>query len=169
MVTLDTSHFGEPVPPWLVRITSGQPRAVEERIRAATARIDRAFFAMLDGESCASLSGFYGEVSLAFKFPAYFGRNLHALQDCLSDLSWIEPTPHAFVTLVRHADFFLRDETDSQLEAVLKFLNLAAEEWSEPVERGEWWDRGAVSFHIAFDLETSSRKPLCDLPVLDLC
>jgi RNAse (barnase) inhibitor barstar len=168
MLRLDASHLSEPVSPWLVRVSSGQSSVVEERLRAVTVGIDRAFFTMLEGKNCASLDAFYGEISSALMFPSYFGKNFQALLDCLADLSWIEPAPHAFVTLVRQAEFFLCDEAESELEVVLKNMNLAAKEWSEPIKRGEWWDRDAVAFHIVFDLQTDSRRPLRGLPVLDL-
>jgi RNAse (barnase) inhibitor barstar len=137
-------------------------------LRRVTGEIDRAMFTILDGKNCASLDTFYGEIASAFKFPAYFGKNFQALLDCLADLSWIEPAPRAFVTLVRRAEFFLCDETESELEVVLKYFNLAAKAWSEPIRRGEWWDRDAVAFHIAFDLSSVARTPLRNLPLLDL-
>ena len=32
----------------------------------------------------------------------------------------------------------------------------AAEEWSRPVERGEWWDRAAVPFHVVLAGESAT-------------
>jgi RNAse (barnase) inhibitor barstar len=160
--------LNEPFSPWLVGISAGQARAIEERLRSVSGEIDRALFTILDGKSCASLDAFYGEIAAAFKFPEYFGKNFQALLDCLADLSWIEPAPRAFVTLVRQAEFFLCDEAESELEVVLKYFNLAAEEWSKAIQRGEWWDRDAVAFHVAFDLSSGARRPLRNLPILDL-
>lgn len=44
------------------------------------------FFAHLDGGAVDTAAGFHDAVAAALGFPAYYGRNLDALDDCLSDL-----------------------------------------------------------------------------------
>lgn len=165
---MNVSHLNAPEPPWLVGVNSSCTAAVESRLRASIAERNSPFFETLDGSICASLNDFYGAISAALKFPAYFGNNLHALQDCLADLSWIEPPPDAVLILVQKADSFLCNESEGRVDAVLTHMMLAAEEWSQPVKLGEWWDRDAVPFHTVFCFETNIRRSALNLPSMDL-
>jgi len=49
-------------------------------------------------------------IGTALSFPAWYGRNLDALEDCLRDLSWLSGGPHALIwvnprALPEHAVF----------------------------------------------------------------
>jgi RNAse (barnase) inhibitor barstar len=51
----------------------------------------------LDGTRVRSKDEFYDAVAAALSFPAWFGRNLDALHDCLRDLSWLPSGEHVLV------------------------------------------------------------------------
>ncbi|MDQ1343895.1 MAG: Barstar protein [Patescibacteria group bacterium] len=55
---------------------------------------------VLDAARFSDADAFYDEASSAFGFPDYFGRNLDALADCLSDVA----TPCRIVWLHTDAD-----------------------------------------------------------------
>lgn len=52
--------------------------------------IENTFVAFLDGKKCTELAHFFKEIAKAFNFPDYFQPNFDALDECITDLSWIE-------------------------------------------------------------------------------
>ena len=46
------------------------------------------------GQNCVDLKGLFAEFAASLQFPIYFGNNLHALKDCLTDLSWLGDLQH---------------------------------------------------------------------------
>lgn len=63
-------------------------------------------------------AGVLAGIGRALRFPAYYGANLDALEECLRDLSWLPPGP---VTLV-WADTALRGADPRTHRAVLAIL-----------------------------------------------
>ncbi|MGW5052287.1 barstar family protein [Actinokineospora sp. NPDC004072] len=51
----------------------------------------------LDGTAVRSKLDFYEAVAAALRFPDWFGHNLDALYDCLTDLSWLPEGDHVLV------------------------------------------------------------------------
>ncbi|GAB3436146.1 barstar family protein [Actinophytocola sediminis] len=51
----------------------------------------------LDGTRIRSKAEFMTAVAAALSFPDWFGHNLDALADCLSDLSWLPDGEHVLV------------------------------------------------------------------------
>jgi hypothetical protein len=52
----------------------------------------------LDASSWRSVSDLHRDVASAFEFPSYYGRNLDALNDCLSDVARFEYGAHESAT-----------------------------------------------------------------------
>ena len=52
---------------------------------------------ILDGTAVHTRLDFYEAVASALSFPEWFGHNLDALYDCLTDLSWLPPGEHVLV------------------------------------------------------------------------
>ena len=73
-----------------------------------------------DAGSWASDADMYNEVALGLDFPDYFGRNLHALNDCMSDVAsgdygW-RPDATGLVIVLRTFDAFAAvDRTTAQV------------------------------------------------------
>ncbi len=74
----------------------------------------------LDGRKTKSLAKFYKKIARKLKFPDYFGRNLDALYDCLTDLSWCEPLD--VILLIKNFEYFLCKEDEEVRNAVLDVL-----------------------------------------------
>lgn len=91
------------------------------------------------------------EVSAALQFPHYFGENWAALDECLADMEWLLPCK-GIVFFVRDAELVLVDEGAEALEAFVAALRNASNEYGEPVELGEAWDRPAVPFHVVLQV-----------------
>lgn len=69
------------------------------------------------------------EIEIHLNFPAYFGGNWDALEECLTDLSWIEEKK---VVLIHEGMPALRDE---DLSTYLEVLSNALEHWRARPER----------------------------------
>ena len=95
-----------------------------------------------------TVDGVFNEFAAALQFPWYFGRNWDAFDECLSDLGWIEFA--SFVLVVFDADQVLVEDPVDMV-ALVRGVVGAYEEFSLPVENGEWWDRPAKPFHVVLD------------------
>lgn len=116
----------------------------------------------------------FDEFAAALQFPAYFGENWSALDDCLTDLAWLPPEA-GYVLVVTQPLHVLEASPDS-LPILVRQLTSACTAWSAPVALGEWWDRPGLPFHtvLATSLENeaqvrarwkSAEARLSDLPV----
>lgn len=87
----------------------------------------------------------FDEFAAALQFPAYFGENWAALDDCLTDLAWLPPEA-GYVLVVTEPLHVLEGAPDS-LPVLVRHLTSVCAEWSAPIALGEWWDRPGVAFH----------------------
>jgi len=106
----------------------------------------------------ARLDAFYSEIAAALQFPAYFGENRAALDECLTDLSWMPAD--AYLLVVVDALRLLDDEPEDRFEMFVDVMVRAAKQWATPVAVGEVWDRPAVPFHVMFEVEPATREAL---------
>jgi len=73
-------------------------------------------------------SGLFDAFAKAFKFPQHFGKNWDALNDCLTDLTWVDG--HCWVViLVNCKPFALKYE--AEFELLLELLAGVAVSWQE--------------------------------------
>lgn len=103
------------------------------------------------GAKMRSTAALMDEVSAALQFPYYFGENWAALDECLADMEWLMPSK-GLVLVVRDADLVLCEEEVEELESFVAALRNASDEYAEPVELGEAWDRPAVPFHVVLQV-----------------
>jgi hypothetical protein len=52
---------------------------------------------LVDGATVRSKAKAMDAIAMALSFPDYFGRNLDALYDCLTDLSWLPEGEHVLI------------------------------------------------------------------------
>ena len=64
---------------------------------AAEAKARGAYSHVLDGSAQEDKLGTLDAIAEALSFPAYFGRNLDGLYDCLTDLSWLPSGEHVLI------------------------------------------------------------------------
>lgn len=98
------------------------------------------------------LSGLFDEFAAAFQFPLYFGENIDTFDECMSDLDW-EPAVAGYVVLITEPDQVLADTEARELGRIVGAFASATREWARPIDRGEWWDRPAVPFHVVLACE----------------
>ena len=89
------------------------------------ASTDEIFVAKINGMKTKSLKKLYKKVCKKLNFPDYFGHNLDALADCLSDLSWIEQ-PNVKLC-IRNKEALLANEDEETRESVWEILKESAE------------------------------------------
>ena len=80
---------------------------------------------VLDGTTLHDKESALDAIAAALSFPDYFGRNLDALRDCLSDLSWLPAGEHVLVW--RHAEV-LRGDDPAAYERIVAVLDQSAVE-----------------------------------------
>lgn len=68
-----------------VRQLTADPNDIERAAKAAGL-----FVVRIDLARLASKTGLLGRAARALKFPEWFGKNWAALNDCLTDLSWLD-------------------------------------------------------------------------------
>lgn len=108
----------------------------------------------LDAASMRDFDGLYREISSVLKFPDYFGNNLNALDECITDLEWLPAD--GYLGVIKNANCLLSEESDDALREFLFLLDSAGEEWSMPLKQGGEWDRGGVPFHVVLELNKSN-------------
>ncbi len=106
---------------------------------------------LLEGKKMTTLRGVFDEFAKKFKFPDYFGGNYDALFEMLNDLEWF---PQDFyIVLIEDFDKIFFDVEYNEINTILSILLEASEEWSQPIELGEWWDRPAIPFHTIIEVK----------------
>ncbi|MBO0145472.1 barstar family protein [Agrobacterium sp. Ap1] len=98
----------------------------------------------------------FERLRIAMRMPYSEITNWDALDEALGDLSWL---PHTSINIVLEgAETFYRHDQQS-FRTFLDIVENAGATWAVPVAEGEWWDRGAVPFHLYVDAKTSEHFP----------
>ena len=100
----------------------------------------------LDGASMPDLPSAYSTLIHAFSLPAYFGRNLAALRECLTDADVLGSS--AFAVYFENPTLALKDANSEALLGLLDAFANAAEELGQPIHEAASWDRPALPFHV---------------------
>jgi RNAse (barnase) inhibitor barstar len=91
----------------------------------------------LDGRQMRSVHELLLEFATGFQFPWYYGENSAALDDCLTDLSWLVDDETGIVIVIKHAEALLLDEPEARAWFIRRML-YAFDAWSSadnPVSR----------------------------------
>jgi RNAse (barnase) inhibitor barstar len=80
---------------------------------------------VLDGSTLHDKASALDGIAAVMSFPDYFGRNLDALRDCLTDLSWLPAGGHV---LVWQRSAVLRGDDPTAYERIVTVLGQAAAE-----------------------------------------
>jgi len=83
------------------------PAHCRERVRQAAAKVGFACF-QVSLAGCSHLDEVLARLGSGLDFPGWYGHNLDALKDCLSDLSWAEAA--GYVLMIDDAGPFLARE-----------------------------------------------------------
>jgi hypothetical protein len=140
-------------PPWMVASGGSSGRAYELawhlQEKGAVARV-------LRGSKMTTLDGFFTEVGAALQFPAYFGENWDALDECLTDLLWLRGP--AYTLIVTDAHLLFRDEEPDPLPTFVRVAESTGKAWATAQDRDKPWGHGRVPFHIVLQIPEDARK-----------
>jgi len=125
------------------RLVPAEPDLVAEqtRVLAAGGLVRR-----LRGRRMRTTDGLFAEFARRLEFPAWFGHNWAALEDCLTDLEWL-PAP-GYLIVLDDAEHVLAEEDLPRTGLFGDLLTRVAEAWSQPVADGQWWDRAGLDFRV---------------------
>lgn len=104
------------------------PKPVEARaVQSAAKRAGFAYF-HIDGKNIARKEQLLNHFSTALHFPDHFGDNWDALEECLTDLEWVDGD--GYVIQYDHIDPLLAGHPD-QFETLVEILRDAVASWKE--------------------------------------
>jgi RNAse (barnase) inhibitor barstar len=72
--------------------------------------LNGSFIAVIDGNKCKSITSFFEQISKAMNFPDYFGNNIDAFDEMMSDLEWIEEKN--IVLIIMNYEHFLSEDKE---------------------------------------------------------
>ena len=99
------------------------PKAVQ----SAAKRAGFAFF-HIEGRNIARKEQLLNHFANVLRFPEHFGENWDALEECLTDLEWIDAK--GYILYYDHIDPFLAAHPD-QFETLVEILRDAVQSWKE--------------------------------------
>ncbi|HEY9808321.1 MAG TPA: barstar family protein, partial [Halomicronema sp.] len=82
----------------------------------------------LDGKEITNKQTFLKQAGETLKFPAYYGQNWDAFNDCITDLKWCPA--RAYILIYDQPEIFAKAEPD-QWQIALTILNSTVEYWQE--------------------------------------
>lgn len=130
---MNREHFGK-----ILRDTgrSGVYHTPQQGMADLLAAAEAAGFAVfhLDLDATGDKDDLLGRIALALEFPDWFGQNWDALQDCLTDLSWLHA--EGYVLILDRCDAFRADHGED-FATLLQICGAAADYWRE--ERIPFW------------------------------
>lgn len=100
----------------------------------------------LNGNNMRTWESAYAELSAAIPLPDYFGRNLDALSECLTDGDVIDCS--GLAVWIDNASAVLADANADAIDGLMDTFTVAAKELAKPVKEGQPWDRPAIPFHV---------------------
>ena len=107
------------------------PRPVEARgLQSAAKKAGYAFF-HIDGKNIARKEQLLNHVATALRFPEHFGNNWDALEECLTDLEWVDA--EGYVIYYDHIDGLLGAHPD-QFETFVEIVRDAVASWKDDGE-----------------------------------
>jgi RNAse (barnase) inhibitor barstar len=105
-------------------------------IRQASERLGFTLFSV-NADQLSSKASLLDTLSQVMAFPAYFGRNWDALEECINDLSWWDS--QGFILLFANTDKFINSSPGD----FDKFVRIAA-------DASESWGAEGIPFHVIF-------------------
>jgi hypothetical protein len=101
----------------------------------------------------------FDEISAALQFPAYFGSNSAALDECWSDLSWLPLTGRGIVVVIRHPEDILIEEDQDAIAWFVRRIRYVQQDWIQTSDAGEGRHRPSKPFHFLMQASPGTFPP----------
>jgi hypothetical protein len=144
-------ELGTPMPPWVI-FMSEREAARLDMVSGFGGMVSRIDARMMSGPTSS-----FREISLALRFPSYFGYNWDALDECLGDVhSWLHRD--SILVIAEHADALVATEHLPTLVDVLCSGSERAGATHD--EDGIALDREPTALHFVFLVEGKNLKEI---------
>jgi RNAse (barnase) inhibitor barstar len=104
------------------------PERVEPKALASVAKRAGFAFFHIEGKNITRKEQLLNHVATALHFPGDFGHNWDALEECLTDLEWVDAD--GYLIYYDHIDGLLTEHPD-QFETLVEILRDAVASWKE--------------------------------------
>ena len=104
------------------------PARIEPRSVQGVAKREGFAFFHVDGKNITRKEQLMNHVATALHFPKHFGNNWDALEECLTDLEWVDAD--GYIIYYDHIDGLLEAHPD-QFETLVEILRDAVASWKE--------------------------------------
>jgi RNAse (barnase) inhibitor barstar len=118
------AHLATPSPPWVEVVVLGHGQTAGDLTRGLSKLAVR----RIDGRKCGTKAVLLAEMARAFDFPAHFGQNWDALEDCLTDLEWLPAV--GYVLVITFADRLLPGPPD-EYATLVSILQSVGAQWAD--------------------------------------
>ena len=137
--------FLQAAAPPFFHLAQGDPASLQERL-APFGSEPHAVLRSLRGTKMRTLQGLFDETSAALQFPAFFGENWDALDECLNDLDWLPVGPCTLLML--DTQHVLDRAEPADRAALAEILKGTAEAWN-----------GSRPFHVILHRAEGANLP----------
>lgn len=100
---------------------------------------------ILDGEELKNKEQLLLALKEGLCFPDYFGLNWDALQDCITDLSWLQGVSKVDVVIINKSKL-MNDESESNRKLFLEIMDYAVSYWHGEKEENLPFSNMNISF-----------------------
>ena len=145
---MDKQDFYSPKYPWLYLVEASVSDITNFAWSLTHNNQLRVVVRFLRGRKMLRLGCLFDEFAAALQFPYYFGENWSAFDECITDLEWLPGD--AYILVIIDSEAVLSKEDKEQFSTLISVLQKAGDEWSQPIENSEAWDRPAAAFHVIF-------------------
>ena len=105
-----------------------------EAVKSASQEGAKVFY--LDGRQIVTKEDFLREAAEVMSFPAYFGQNWDAFDECIRDLSWVPA--QKYILIYDRPDIFAKAQPE-QWQIAQEILQSASQYWQESGQLMEIW------------------------------
>jgi RNAse (barnase) inhibitor barstar len=105
-------------------------------------------YGLIDGTKCPNERDMFIRFQQVFKFPYYFGHNWDALDECISDLDWLDTDKFKGIVILISNTKELLKENKEDLKILYGAFDYAYGEWSEDDQWGH-----KQPFHVIMEEE----------------
>lgn len=100
----------------------------------------------------------FDEISAAFQFPYYFGENWAALEDCLSDLSWL--VSDSYLICITTSSDLLIEDNELSFKYFIQSMISVAHGWAGGNPNLELFGRVPVPFHVVMQVSSGDEADM---------